>query len=389
MDTNRAITYRGFLLNDPDISDNISPDTGIAGCQITSVSFTDIDVVQYKEKRSESDGMDAGPVFLGGRRIHLAGTLYAASRPLLFDALTDLRAALSPTLAFRESPLTFGYLPLTFSVPTTRVLDDEYPDGFIDMRVLAIPWSLSYIEDDDTIGGDDADKLAIPFQATFQQIDPSMTGEDPVEVSLGVVETKAVTGVAATDLFTSTDHQMDVGQQVVFTAVTGGAGLVTNSTVYYVIASGLTVDAFKLSLTDGGSSINFTTDLTAGTIALVGMLTNNFTTNRGNYASPLMAQFVVGRQAGTILVTMGTSVFLLTVPASTGTRIVRVKGDQKFVTLEEGGTEHLAMSLISWPGEETWPLMPPGLTEYTVVTSGLINTGGEGDTRLWYYETYA
>lgn len=74
-----------------------------------------------------------------------------------------------------------------------------------------------------------------------------------------------VTGAASTDVFSCTAHGLDVGTQVFFRSLTGGAGLDT-STRYYVIASGLTADAFKLSTSAGSSSVDFTTDVTAATI---------------------------------------------------------------------------------------------------------------------------
>lgn len=81
---------------------------------------------------------------------------------------------------------------------------------------------------------------------------PTENGDQPA---------KTVTGVAATDLFTSTAHGYVAGDRVVFSgAGTGGAGI-TKGQEYYVIASGLTANDFKVSTTSGGSTIDFTTDL--------------------------------------------------------------------------------------------------------------------------------
>lgn len=75
-----------------------------------------------------------------------------------------------------------------------------------------------------------------------------------------------VTGDNSTDLLTAgAAHSFAAGDQVQFPALTGGAGLSIN-TVYYVIASGLTTTAFKVSATLGGSAVNFTTDVSAGTV---------------------------------------------------------------------------------------------------------------------------
>lgn len=79
----------------------------------------------------------------------------------------------------------------------------------------------------------------------------------------------AVTGDAATDLFTAAvAHELIAGQGVRFVALTGGAGLVLD-TVYYVLADGLTPTAFKLSATSSGPVLDFTTGVTAATIRTV------------------------------------------------------------------------------------------------------------------------
>jgi len=80
---------------------------------------------------------------------------------------------------------------------------------------------------------------------------------------------KAITGVAATDVITSTAHGFSDTQRIVIPHITGGAGLTAQSTtalgtVYYVRDA--TTDTFKLAATSGGSAINFTTDISAGYI---------------------------------------------------------------------------------------------------------------------------
>lgn len=74
-----------------------------------------------------------------------------------------------------------------------------------------------------------------------------------------------VTGVAATDVLTTDDaHGLNVGDEVTFSALTGGAGLAIN-TRYFVI-SVPSATTFKVSATKNGASVNFTTDITAGQI---------------------------------------------------------------------------------------------------------------------------
>jgi hypothetical protein len=74
------------------------------------------------------------------------------------------------------------------------------------------------------------------------------------------------TSAAADDIVdTTTAHNFVAGDRVVFTALTGGTGLTTNRE-YYVIATSLAAQTFRVADTVGGAGINFTTDITAGTV---------------------------------------------------------------------------------------------------------------------------
>lgn len=77
------------------------------------------------------------------------------------------------------------------------------------------------------------------------------------------------TSAAADDIIDATAHGFVAGDAVVFTALTGGTGL-TVGQVYYVIAANLTADDFQVSATPGGTAVNFTADITAGTVRLNG-----------------------------------------------------------------------------------------------------------------------
>lgn len=91
----------------------------------------------------------------------------------------------------------------------------------------------------------------------------------------------AVTGDQATDVITDTGHAYNVDDQVVFTAITGGAGLVAG-TVYYV-RNPVAGVSYQLSLTAGGAVINFTTDITAGQVGRAyGITGSNFVHKTGN-----------------------------------------------------------------------------------------------------------
>lgn len=75
---------------------------------------------------------------------------------------------------------------------------------------------------------------------------------------------RAVTGVAATDVISDSGHPFVNGDQLTFTSLTGGTGLVTG-TVYFVVNS-VAGTSYQLSATSGGAAINFTTDISAANI---------------------------------------------------------------------------------------------------------------------------
>lgn len=72
-------------------------------------------------------------------------------------------------------------------------------------------------------------------------------------------------GEADDETITANGHGLVAGDKVNFTALTGGSGLSTN-TDYFVISAGLTANTFRVSATQGGAAVNFTTDISAGTV---------------------------------------------------------------------------------------------------------------------------
>ena len=91
----------------------------------------------------------------------------------------------------------------------------------------------------------------------------------------------AVTGVAATDIISHAGHTFVDNDPVVFTSITGGAGLVAG-TVYFVRTSVAGV-SYQLSATTGGAAINFTTDISAGNVGRAfGTTGSNFVHKTGN-----------------------------------------------------------------------------------------------------------
>lgn len=90
---------------------------------------------------------------------------------------------------------------------------------------------------------------------------------------------RAITAEADDELITvvgGLPHGFRVGERVEFIRLAGGTGLSgraatvaaptrsSKPTRYFVIASGLTRNAFKVSATAGGSAVNVTADATAG-----------------------------------------------------------------------------------------------------------------------------
>src|SRR5262245_60178781 len=72
------------------------------------------------------------------------------------------------------------------------------------------------------------------------------------------------TGTASNDTFSDTSHGYANGDVVVFSAITGGAGLVIGR-IYFVIAAA--ANTYQISTSPGGSAVDFTTDVSAATIA--------------------------------------------------------------------------------------------------------------------------
>jgi len=384
LDLTRSVLYRGFLLNDEDIEANVVAGdglgAGITGSVIDTATWDDTDVIQFMEKRSQADGMDVGTVELGARRIRVSGTLYGLTRALLYDAIDDLRSALSPVLAQREEPGDYGYRSLYFSRPTNRI--DDYPAGAIDLMVKALPRAINIMYQRDGQGGGDEDSLAVPWQATFVCRDPAITGDVEQDYDLFGV-TNAITGTAASDLFADVGHGLIAGEAIRFLTKVGGTGI-SLATTYYVRTTGLTADAFALSAAapapSEGAILNFTTDMTAG------FWERANTKNRGSYLSPVNMLLVVGATAGTIACVVGDSTFTITVPAGTSGRIIRFKGADRVLTLSDGVTELPRMDLIVFSGTSTWPLIAPGTSGFTVTpATATLLTG----SHMWFFEGHA
>jgi hypothetical protein len=302
-DLTRDIEFRAFDLNTVTQVPGSNAGRGLAGCQIDVFSPDDVDVVQFREKRSQQDGLDAGPPFLGGRRIIVAGVLYDVSRPLLWDRYQRLRAALTPTLAYRASPDDKGFEPLLGSRPTANI--DDFDDGVVLLRALCMPTGLRADMQRDNIGGDDTDALALPWQTQFIMREPQFQNASPQSYE------------AADDV--------------------------------------------------------------SGTLV-----------NRGDYHAPIDIVASITSASGTLTVEVGGSVMVLTIPSSTGARLLRYVGKDKvlYVT-EEDASAALRMSWMDFTNNTTHPLVPAGESPYTITFSDGLTLVADTELSLSFYETWA
>lgn len=93
--------------------------------------------------------------------------------------------------------------------------------------------------------------------------------------------TAAITGTEATNTINHAGHTFVNGDPVVFPTLTGGAGLTAGVT--YFVAGAVAGVSYQVSVTTGGAAINFTTDISAGTVGRAfGTSHANFLHKTGN-----------------------------------------------------------------------------------------------------------
>lgn len=107
--------------------------------------------------------------------------------------------------------------------------------------------------------------------SALSSADVTLTADDTndslkVEV-IGISPLTGCTIAASDDKITKTAHGLTNGQDIVFTSITGGAGLTANTTNYWVINA--TTNDFQVSTTRGGTAVNVTTNYTDATVARV------------------------------------------------------------------------------------------------------------------------
>jgi len=94
--------------------------------------------------------------------------------------------------------------------------------------------------------------------------------------------TLAITGTEATNTINAAGHPYVNNDQVTFPTLTGGAGLTTTTAAYFVVGAVAGV-SFQVSATSGGAAINFTTDISSGTVGRAfGQTDSNWSHKTGN-----------------------------------------------------------------------------------------------------------
>lgn len=86
---------------------------------------------------------------------------------------------------------------------------------------------------------------------------------DAANAGAGLGPQGSGTATASTNLINIAGHGLQAGHMIVITSITGGAPLAANSDPYFVVATGLTANAFAVSKTPGGTAIDITANATA------------------------------------------------------------------------------------------------------------------------------
>lgn len=166
-----------------------------------------------------------------------------------WDYLTDAFASITA----QDRQLLTDVLAIIFRYYGEKILR-------VAQRAATQATGLSTWTASDTLGH----TIAAGTQITLAALDGSRVAfQTLADVTIPPGVPKAVTGVAATDIFTSTAHGYVADQPVSFSALTGGAGI-TTGIAYYILAP--TTNTFQVAATPGGTALNFTTDLTVGTV---------------------------------------------------------------------------------------------------------------------------
>ena len=241
-----------------------------------------------------SQAAHGGAICLMGAVSYWAGTIIwtkgdatGTSYNNAFNSIGGYAIAYSSIRTVNATPTLLSILAYTTAMGTRyrhRGVSLEVSFSLVAVRSdgLISRWSRSYLAKDvatylgvstltlvstDTVGTDLTEIPGISFAVTVD------TATKSLRVTVTGEAAFTVTGDAATDVLTSVGHTLVNSDVVVFNAITGGTGLSTNvgGQYYYAIYRVINVvgDTFQLTSADGSSTtaINFTTDITAGTLS--------------------------------------------------------------------------------------------------------------------------
>ncbi len=133
---------------------------------------------------------------------------------------------------------------------------------------------------------------------------------------------QAVTASASTDVFTCSGHGFINKDRVRFAATAGGSPIIAGTTYY---AQAVTTNTFKIAATHGGTAINITSDMTAGTVQLV----------RTNVAAPVPR--------------------ILGLTGASTTSNAQLYGMYEICVRATGAAVGFKMVPLLWPSSNVWP----------------------------------
>jgi hypothetical protein len=206
----------------------------------------------------------------GARAVRLTG-VDALGAPLSTALKNEILAALPAysmvNITYTMNDPAYTTVAVTYTVKAYPGYDAAALEAAIDAQLASIlspgNWGRPR-----AIGDTDPTRWYLENRVRVNKLIDLVGNVDGVDyvtsLTLAAVGRTGVTGVAATDVITLTGHGFADTQRVKFSAITGGAGL-SAGTTYFVRDA--TADTFKLAATSGGAAINFTTDITAGTLA--------------------------------------------------------------------------------------------------------------------------
>lgn len=180
--------------------------------------------------------------------------------------------------AGRAALLTSGKSGFTHVGALTDISTTEVAGGSYARQ--AVTWAAAGTPAAGQSGNTGALSVPIPAGTTVQSVglyDASSAGNllgvFPYGSSGQVVD--GVATVSTADLFTSVAHGLTTDDRVFFSAIAGETlpTGISATTLYYVLASGLTADAFKVSTTSGGAALDITA---AGECAFFKTVPNTF-----------------------------------------------------------------------------------------------------------------